>query len=183
MDLFRYTGEIMLIAPFAGIVTDVVDIDADELIAENEKIVEMADQSLCYISIEDESRQLSYGKETTISLMLGKSVEKEITGTVVSVSGSVLSNQMNTGQVLISIPKEEVAEIAKYGSTVNDDGNWSRNRFEVRTKVRDVENVVLVPQNAVDVVDEYTYVKVRTEDGKYTYVPFIAGGLEQNYYL
>ena len=75
-----------------------------------------------------------------------------------------------------------MAEIAKYGSTVNDDGNWSRNRFEVRTKVRDVENVVLVPQNAVDVVDEYTYVKVRTEDGKYTYVPFIAGGLEQNYY-
>jgi len=142
----------------------------------------MADQSLCYILLEDESRQLSYGKEATVSLMLGKSVEKEIKGTVVTVSGSVLSSQMNTGQVLISISKDDIAEIAKYGSTVNADGDWSRNRFEVRTQVRNVNNVVLIPQSAVEVVDDSTYVKVKDADGRITYASFIAGGLEQNYY-
>jgi len=181
-ELTQYTGEITLTAPYAGIITDVTDIETDELIDKGEKIVEMADQSLCYISLEDESRQLSLGKEATVSLLLGKSVEKEMQGTVVSVSGSVLSGQMDTGQVYISISEEDIAEIAKYGSTVNADGDWSRNRFEVRTQVRNVDNVVLVPQSAVEVVDNNTYVKVKNADGRITYASFIAGGLEQNYY-
>lgn len=178
----QYTGEIVLTAPYAGIVTDITSIDSGELISYKEKLVEIANQSSCYIVIDDEFGQLSYGKEAQISLMLGKQSEKQLTGTVVSVSDTTLSDQMKTGQALILLSKEDVAEIAKYGSTVSSEGDWSRNRFEVRATVRDVSDVVLVPHTAVTVVNDSTYVKLKDEDGKARYVSFIAGGLEQNYY-
>lgn len=181
-ELTEYTGEIILTAPHAGIITDVTTIDTDEMISYNDKIVEIADQTQCYISVADENGQLSYGNETSISLMMGKSVEKEITGTVVSVSNSVLSADMQSTQALILLSQEDVAQIAKQGSTVNSDGDWSRNRFEVRTQTRIINDVVLVPQNAVTVVDDETFVKVKNSDGTATYVSFIAGGLEQNHY-
>lgn len=181
-ELTKYTGEITLTAPYAGIITDLTNIEAGELIAYKEKLVELADKDLCYIMVEDELGQLSYGNEVSISLMLGKSVEKEITGTVVSVTNAALTKQMQTNQALILLSEEDVAEIAKYGSSVNSEGDWSRNRFEVRTQVRCMDNVVLVPQTAVTITDDDAFVKVKSEDGRISYVSFIAGGLEQNYY-
>ena len=103
-------------------------------------------------------------------------------GTVATVTPAALTKDMKTTQSLILLSGEDVAEIAKYGSSVNDEGDWSRNRFEVRTKVRSVENVVLVPQNAVTVENDKTFVKVKDAEGRISYVSFIAGGLEQNYY-
>ena len=181
-DLTKYTDVITLTAPYAGIITSLTDIEVGELISYKEKLVEMADQTQCYIMVEDETGQLSYGNEVTISLMLGKSVEKEIKGTVVTVNPSALTKQMQTNKALILLSEENVAEIAKYGSTVNSDGDWSRNRFEVRTQIRTIDNVILVPQNAVTIVDENTFVKVKDSDGIISYVSFISGGLEQNYY-
>lgn len=181
-ELAKYSGEITLTAPYAGIITDVITMESGELIASQEKLVELADTKLCYILVEDEMNLLSYGNEVTISLMLGKSVEKEMKGTVATVTPAALTKNMKTTQSLILLSGEDVAEIAKYGSTVNDEGDWSRNRFEVRTKVRSVENVVLVPQNAVTVENDKTFVKVKDAEGRVSYVSFIAGGLEQNYY-
>lgn len=181
-ELTKYTGEITLTAPYAGIITDLTMIEAGELISYKEKLVELADKNHCYIMVEDELNLLSYGNEVTISLMLGKSVEKELKGTVVSVTETALTKNMKTGQALILLSEADVAEIAKYGSTVNAEGDWSRNRFEIRTKVRCVDNVVLVPQSAVTEEGEKTYVKVKDNDGRVSYVSFIAGGLEQNYY-
>ncbi|MBQ8597872.1 MAG: hypothetical protein IJ409_08790 [Lachnospiraceae bacterium] len=180
-ELTEYTGEITLTAPYAGIITNVTDLEEGDLISYNQKLVQMADQSLCYVIVEDQEGQLSYGNEATITYVGEGSIKKNITGTVVSVNKSALSKQLQTGFALILISEEDIGEIARYGSTVGS-GGWNRNRFAVTAEIRGVDNVLLVPKRAVTVYNQNTFVTVKKADGSYTYVSFISGGSDQENY-
>lgn len=181
-ELRQYSGEIVLTAPYDGIVTNITELDAGDMVSYNDHIIQIADQSLCYILVEDKDGQLSYGNEATITYVGEGSIKKEIKGTVVSVNQAALSKQLNIGVALILISREDIAEVAMYGSALGTGGGWNRNLFEVTVPIRGVDNVVLIPKKAVTVNGKNTFVKVKGQDGTITYVSFIAGGSDQNNY-
>ncbi len=180
--LKQYTGIITLTAPYSGIITNLTTRKAGDLVSYNENIIQIANQSQCYVIVEDKEGQLSYGNEAAITYMAEGSVKKEIKGTVVSVCSRALSKQLNTGFALIRIAENDISEIAKYGSALGTGGGWSRNWFEITAPIRSVENVVLVPKRAVTLDGKNTFVKVKDESGNVSYVPFISGGSNQEYY-
>ena len=182
-ELTEYSGEVTLTAPYAGIITNVMELEIGDLISYNQKLVQIADQSLCYVIVQDQEGQLSYGNEATITYVGEGSTKKEIIGTVVSVNKTTLSKPLQAGFALILISEEDIGDIAKYGSTVGS-GGWNRNRFEVTAPIRTVENVVLIPKKAVTVYNQNTFVKMKRQDGSFTYVSFIAGGSDlENYWV
>lgn len=182
-ELKEYVGEVTLTAPYSCIVTNVADLEEGDLISYNQKLVQIADQSQCYIIVEDQEGQLSYGNEATITYVGEGSIKKEIKGTVVSVNKTALSKQLQSGFALIRISEEDIGNIAKYGSTVGS-GGWNRNRFGVIIPIREVDNVVLIPKRAVTVYKQNTFVKIKQPDGSFTYVSFISGGSDQeNYWI
>lgn len=180
-ELTEYSGEVTLTAPYSCIVTNVAELEEGDLISYNQKLVQIADQSQCYIIVQDQDGQLSYGNEATITYVGEGSIKKEIKGTVVSVNKTALSKQLQTGFALILISEEDIGNIAKYGSTVGN-GGWNRNRFGVTAPIREVDNVVLIPKRAVTVFKQNTFVKVKQQDGSFTYVSFISGGADQENY-
>lgn len=181
-ELTEYSGEIVLTASYAGIVTEVADLEKGDMISFNQRLLQVADRTLCYVLAEDAEGQLSYGNEATITYIGEGNVKKEIKGTVVSVNEVALSKQLKTGYALILISEEDIRELAEYGSTVNAGGGWNRNRFEVTAQIRSVDNVLLVPKNAVTVYNQNTFVKVKKQDGSFTYVSFISGGADRDNY-
>lgn len=180
-ELTEYSGELILTAPYAGIITNVTDLEEGDLISYNQKLVQIADQSQCYVIVQDQEGQLSYGNEATITYVGEGSIKQEIKGTVVSVNKTSLTKQLQNGYALILISEEDIGNIARYGSTVGN-GGWNRNRFEVTVPIRGVENVVLIPKRAVTVYNQNTFVKMKQQDGSFTYVSFISGGADQENY-
>ena len=61
-----------------------------------------------------------------------------------------------------------------------DGGKWSRDLFTVKIPVRQVQDVVLVPKQAVSAVKGSFYVNVVQEDGTVTKTGFISGGSNNN---
>lgn len=181
-ELTEYTGEIVLTAPYSGIITNLTESEAGDLVSYNQKLVQIANQSLCYVIVEDKDGQLSYGNTATITYATADSIKKDITGTVVSVNKTALSKQLQTGYALILIPEEYVGEVVKYGSAVMGGGGWNRSRFEIKAPIRGVAGVVLVPKRAVKVHNKNTFVKVKEQDGSIVYIPFVSGGSSQDYY-
>lgn len=180
--LKQYSDEIILTAPYDGIITDVTSLKEGDLISYNQKLVQIADQTLCCMLVEDKEGQLSYGNEATITYIGGNNIKKSITGTVVSANRTALSKQLRTDYAMILISKEDIGDIAKLGSAINAGGDWNRSRFDIKVQIRSVDHVLLVPKQAVTVIHDKTYVKAKGEMGNITYVSFIAGGSDQKNY-
>ncbi len=179
--LTEYSGVVTLKAPYSGIITTLTERKEGDLISYNEDLVQIANQSQCYVIVDDKDSQLSYGNTATITYNGEGGMKEEIQGMVVSVYGTALSKQLNSGFSLIRIAEEDVAKITQYGSTLGN-GGWSRSWFEIKAKIREVNNVVLIPKGGVTMDGKNAFVKVRDEYGNVTYKPFILGGSNQNYY-
>lgn len=181
-ELTEFAGEVMLTAPYSGIITNITDLEAGDLIATNQKLVQIADQTRCYVIVEDTEGQLSYGNEVTITYLGENSIKKDITGTVVSVDSRAVSKPLKTGVAMILLSEEDTLDIAKHGSAFVSGGGWNRSRFDVKAEIRSVENVLLVPKRAVSVINQNTFVKIKTQEGNITYARFVSGGSNQDYY-
>lgn len=183
-ELKEYSGIINITAPYTGIILDKTNLKEGALLNYKENIYEIADEGMSFIFVEDSEGRLSYGTEATVSYTNFDRQKKEVTGTVVTVSNQALSSELNTGYAIISLPKEDIEEITMIGSMQSMEGYWSRSMFNVSAKIRSVDDVVLVPKSLVKEVGGDTFVKVNTEDGRGTYVNFIAGGSDvSNYWV
>lgn len=181
-ELTQYAGEVILTAPYAGIITNVTELEAGDLVSTNQKLVQIADQTRCYVIVEDGEGQLSYGNEATITYIGENSIKKDITGTVVSVNRRSLSKQLRIGVAMIALSEEDTLDIAKHGSAFVSGGGWNRSRFDVKAEIRDVDNVLLVPKRAVLMINKNTFVKIKTQEGNVTYARFVSGGADQDNY-
>lgn len=179
--LTEYSGVITLKAPYSGIVTMLMERKEGDLISYNEDLVQIANQSQCYVIVDDKESQLSYGNTATITYNGEGGMKQQIEGKVVSVYGTALSKQLNGGFSLIRIAEEDVATITKYGSALGN-GGWSRSWFEIKAKIREINNVVLIPKGGVTMDGKNAFVKVKDEYGNISYKPFILGGSDQNNY-
>lgn len=150
------------------------------LLASGTVLFELADESMCYVSVEDPNGQLTYGNVVQVSYTDWQDNRNEISGDVVTLNRMSLNIGLVSDVALIRISPEDIGKIA--GSRESWSGAWSRSSFRVTASIRSMDNVLLVPRSAVVERNGRTYVKVRLENGEIQYRSFIAGGYDASNY-
>ena len=160
-----------VLAPVRGIAY--VNYEFYGALDEWEEIITVADSRYSYLRVEQDYRQLQYGDTVKISYISDKNVWAEAEGTVVTVADPGVSGSMRLGYALVRVPQEYIEEIAR-------SIKWES--CEISATVRKVDNVVLVPYAAVQVLGDDTFVNVKNPDGTVVTKSFISGGNTLEYY-
>lgn len=168
-------------SPMDGVVIQPFEYEKEQLIGPDALLCVVADETRCYVVVEDADSQLNYGDVLDISYS-AFGTEKTVQGTVLTVNQRSLSADLKSTEVLISVPKEVIPEMA-YNAMFTG-GFWNRRSFAVTGRVRRVSNVVLVPKSAVTLGSGGTYVDVVQPDGSVVSQSFVAGGSDSaNYWV
>lgn len=169
-----------IVATVTGIVTDVMSGKSGDLLPSGSKIAQIADETQCFVMVDDEDDRLNYGNAATVTYIDSAGNTKTAQGTVVTVNSMALSGNLAKHTALVQLPAEAIAEMA--GSNRNSDGWWSRSHYTVTATIRSVDNVLLVPKKAVTESGGSDYVTVKNENGQLERISFIAGGSDSSYY-
>lgn len=169
-------------APISGIVVSYFwGFESGEMLNKNELVCVLAEQSSNFISLEDEKGLLTYGMEADIEYSDANGEKKTAKGMVVSVDQALLEKDLNDKNLaLIQVSAEYIGEMAS--SAMNWEHYRNPSYFKVSIVSRSMENVVLVPRNAVTFVGSTTYVKLKKENGEVIYQSFVAGGSDNSNY-
>ena len=169
-------------APFAGIISSVNNFEEGDILQNGQTICTLADENNCYVFVEDKAGQITCGNTAVIKYDDADGNASEAIGEVVMVSNCALSEALNTGYNIIRVSNEDFAKMA--ASNRGFDGWWMRSHFDVSVEVRSMDNVILIPKNAVTVENGVTYVTILDENNKPTLKSFIAGGSDNfNYWV
>ena len=169
-----------ILAPYDGIITRISYFEEGDILQRNANVVQIAEESNCFVVVEDASGQLTCGNTVSIDYRDSQDNRCNAQGEVVTVAACALSEELNTGFSLIRVSPEDLTKMCS--SNFTPDGWWRRSNFDVTAAVRTVDNVVLVPKKAVTTENGVTYVTVIDENGKPQYKSFIAGGSDNTYY-
>lgn len=156
--------------------------DHGALLPSGTSMFSLADESSCYVSVQDPNGQLGFGN--TVSMTYEdrwNGTKGEITGKVVSLNKMCISRNLFSEDALIRVAPEDISKIAGTWGEVFS-GYWSRGYTQVTATIRSMDNVLLVPRSAVTENNGRTYVKVRLESGEIQYRSFIAGGYDASNY-
>lgn len=180
-----------IVAPASGIIIQQAQYADHDIIPYDSVLAVIANESSCFISVDNTNQLLNCGNEVTISYSDEDRNSHSLTGTVVTVANLATSNAMNSETVLVSIPAEAVADITAalilppgmkfddYNASWFDD--W-RKMFTIKAEVRQMNGVLTVPKNAVWEISGKTYVYVKNSDGSVVASSFISGGHDSNNY-
>lgn len=166
-----------LISPVDGIVIGMPDYKEERELYRDQTLFMVAKAEQCFLTVKNEGKLLKYGMELTVTYEDQEGKEKTTTGKVVTSNGSFLSNEMQSEEVLVSLPEEVIRDMAL--SSEENGGLWSRSCMEVTCITRQIEDVLLVPKKAVTMENGHTYVKVKLDNGDATYMSFIPCGSDQ----
>lgn len=168
-----------IVSPIDGVVIGPAMYEKEQLIGSGAFLCVIADETRCYVVVDDADSQLNYGDVLDIGYS-AFGTEKTVQGTVLTVNQRSLSADLKSTEVLISVPKEAIPEMAY--NAMYTGGFWNRRSFTVTGRVRSVSNVVLVPKSAVTLGSGGTYVDVVRPDGSVVSQSFVAGGSDNAYY-
>ena len=166
-----------LTAPVDGVVISMPDYTEEKQLAKEETLFQIAKADHCYVTVKDEGNLLNYGMEVAVTYTDLEGKEQETTGTVVTYHGTALSTELQSEDVLIELPAEDIGNMELSAETSG--GLWNKSRLTVSCTARQIENVLLIPKKAVTRMKGQTYVKVRTENGGAAYVGFTPCGSDQ----
>jgi multidrug efflux pump subunit AcrA (membrane-fusion protein) len=166
-----------LLAPVDGVVIAMPDYTEEKQLVEEEALFQIAKADYCYVTVKDEGNLLNYGMEVAVTYTDLEGKEQKTTGTVVTYHGTSLSTELQSDDVLIELPAEDIGNMELSARTSG--GLWNKSRLTVSCTARQIENVLLIPKKAVTRMKGQTYVKVRTENGGAAYVGFVPCGSDQ----
>ncbi len=169
-----------IVATHDGIVTQLTEHKKEDLLRTDELMAVIARQDNCYVIVENKGQLLNYGNELTVTYESRSGEELSVTGVVSNVSASALSGALASDYALLRVPEEAVSEMA---AAAESDSEWNfQMHFTVEGAARQMENVLLVPKQAVLSQRGQTYVTVIDENGQKKAVSFVAGGSDSRYY-
>lgn len=168
-----------IVADKSGIVLELADLQEEKILPFKSRLAQIADESNCYVMVEDTKWLLQYGNEIEITYENENRQKCKVTGTVSMVRVGVKS-ALQSDYALIRLPQEEIGSMSMTASG-NDDW-WSRYRYDVAGEVRKMSNVPIVPNKAVWTSQGQTYVYVKNENGDAVARSFLAGGFNNDYY-
>lgn len=164
----------------SGVVIWMEDYDEEDILLPECNIMEIADESTCYVLVENTNQILQYGNMVTIDYTNGDNQKCSVEGKVVSLSQVGVSASMVSEYSYILLPQDKIEDMSRPSAL--DQGWWSRYRYDVTATVREMNNVLVVPKKAVSEINGRTYVNIVTKDGKKMAHSFIAGGYNSQYY-
>lgn len=167
----------------AGVITWVSNVEKENIINPNANIVQIADQTNCFIRIEDNKGILQYGNTVTVTYDGSDGQKHSVEGTVANVPGDATTRSIRSNYVYISLPEEEMGYILTNTARRNEwEDYWNPNRYTVSGSVKAMNNAMLVPRAAVWERSGRTYVYVKLADGTIESRSIITGGSDLNSY-
>lgn len=163
-----------------GVIVEMHEYKAEDIVQKDADIVRIADDSTCYVLVENKNQLLQFGNKVRVSYMNDQKQERTVEGMVASVSKMGVSADLASDYSYILLPKDQIGDmldVPNFG-----DGYWNRNRYTVEAETRVMENVVMVPRGAVYEMSGKTYVYVKDKDGNVKHQSFLAGGFNNDYY-
>lgn len=172
-----------ILAGKKGIVISLQGFSEEQIIRPGQAIAEIADVNNCYVVVDDTKGQLNYGNEVSIEYTSkSKGIPMTAKGTVVMLNNAALSRDLRLDQMIIRVDPEALSDMTL--TSVNDGGWWNRTTYRVDATIREMNNVVLVPREAVTDKAGKTYVNVLMDNGDVVATPFIPGGSNSlNYWV
>lgn len=166
----------------SGMIVGMTEYEKETILYHDAYIADIADEESMYISVADENGLLNYGDVVNITYTTYMREEKSCKGMVATLAPAGVSRSLQTGSAMIKVPKEDLPDMML---AIADDGNWRNPQpYRVKTNIREMENVLVVPRGAVTEVNGHTYVKVMDEQGNVKVCSFVAGGYDStNYWI
>ena len=172
-------GTTQIRASRSGIVIGLRDYRPEDILAADAELVEIADENTCYVVLENTNRLLQYGNRVTVSYVNRDGTPGTTTGMAANLSQTGTGSGLLTEYSLILLPSQEVGNIA---AGMPDQSGWiMRVPIKVEAVIREMEQVLVVPKEAVWEAEGQTYVLVE-EDGVISPRSFIAGGYDASHY-
>lgn len=157
-----------ILAKEDGYVLEVCTREKGKQLKSGETIVKLAPSDGICLEFADTMQHYGYGNELT--LLVGDTrVAKSYDATVVSAVGNTLKGQWETGSSQL-VGEYDLAELMGKGP------------FNVTGETNVMENVLLIPAEAVTVEKGKYYVTVVGDDNSLTKTQFISGGSNADYY-
>ena len=169
-----------IVAPRDGIIrrSYYYELTENEILSPDMGVCLISDQQVMYLNVENKDNQLAYGSTVTVKYKDKNQVSHLVEGKVVTAGAMSLSASMYEGKVLVKLSQEDFAAMAE----AEEERYASVYSFQVTAEVRVMEDVLLVPKEAVTVIGKNCYVKVKLETGEIQYRSFLAGGADGDNY-
>lgn len=151
----------------------------ESIVQKNATIAVIADESSCYVQVEDANQMLQYGNMVTVEYTDAEQKPQKITCKVVTMSKVGVGRELQTDTKKILLPEEAVEDVLQ-GALAGD--WWDRYRYTVLAEARTMDNVLIVPKAAVYENGGKTYVYIKDENGKVKAQFFVSGGYNDSYY-
>ncbi len=164
----------------SGIITRLVEYDNEEILYHESLFVKISDSTTCYLEVVNSNQLLNYGNEVTVSYRDLDETTKTCTGTVVNVSNMAVSSDLQGDNAYIMLSQEDISNMALTNSS--RENYWNQYRYQITATMREMNNILVVPRNAVVEIEGRTYVYVKDEQGNVKAVGFVAAGYNSSEY-
>ncbi len=182
-DMKADAATTQIVAPRDGIVRSIRYYEENSLIWPGDWLYYIADQKVMFLRVTNTDDQLAYGNTVTVKYKGADQAQHEAQGQVVTAGGRSLTGEMYNGEVLVKLPQEDFAAMADVSEERAGYIYVPDTSFKVSAEVRVMEDVLLVPREAVTAVGNNCYVKVKLETGGIRYQSFLSGGADgENYW-
>ena len=181
MEMQQDADTVTITAQTDGIIFWLADLKAEDEIEQGAAIAMIAESSNCFLTVQNENQQLNYGNTVQVEYNDLNQVKCQTEGKVVTSGAAGLTAGLKSEAAYIKLPQEVLDVIVE--NTLQGNTDYYRNsQFEVRTEIRKMSNVLLIPKQAVKEKNGNTYVYIKNSDGTVTAQSFIAGGSNQTEY-
>ncbi len=179
-DMETDAATTQILASRSGVIMDMNYYEKETILYHESFVVTIADESSCYLELENKNQLLRYGNEVTITYTGQDQTTKTSSGVVANISNVAVSSRLNSDNAYILLPQESIEEMAL--SNYNRESYWNPNRYQVTADVRTMDNILVVPRNAVREIEGRPYVYVKDEQGNVKAVGFVAAGYNASEY-
>lgn len=156
------------------------DFSKEQIISPDAFLLMIADESSCCMLVDDSNQVLQYGNQVKVTYTDAEQNKKTIDCMVGCMSKIGVSNNLRGDQTKVLLPNDSIEDIMQ-GMFAGE--WWVAKRYTVDADLRVMNDVLLVPREAVFDIAGKTYVYVKGEDGEVKAQGFISGGFNTNYYF
>lgn len=167
-DMKKLAGQTQILADQDGYVLDIALLQKGQRLDNGTVLVQLAPADKIYLEFTDHLEHYGYGNQVT--LLVGDNRQAQsYDAVIVSAVGKALSSQWDL-------------EFTRLDGDYEISGLLGHGPFSVTGETSVMENVLLIPAEAVTADKQKYYVTVLGEDGSMTKTQFIPGGSNEEYY-
>lgn len=159
-----------------GIIIGIRNYQPEDILAEGAELVEIAREDTCYVAVENKNQLLSYGSQVTVSYKDKEGNPCTAQGMVANLSEAGVESSLRSNISLIRLSKETIGQMAAAAESPGGRLTWVS--IQVEAVIREMNDVCVVPKEAVWEMGGRTYVLVAEEDGRIVARSFVAGGYD-----